>query len=323
MKIKRSLLALSALLSSSLAVHSPVEAAPSTIKIVGLNGPITADVAPYVVNGTTLVPLNVIGKLGLSRLTTQWDNKQKIATILYGTDKITLRVNEEFGWKGTEKIQLTVPSLIKQGRVMVPLRFIGESVGVQVSWSAAANTITIGTVTQTANQELTTDRTKALKLPRVDLDIDALEYGGSLMTQIFYFPVGKADRFLVSEGDVIFYYKIQDGKAIMIWGANLSAENDHYKGLPFISKKIAKEIGERPQFNGAFAYFSVDRIDNTTSGIIDATGKLDNVHHGDSSKGLIVDIPEENKYRWIGAASKSVLDDRFRCNAGKWLCIAI
>ncbi|MEK5645426.1 hypothetical protein BK138_32940 [Paenibacillus rhizosphaerae] len=273
------------------------QALASSVKVIGKNGPITSDVAPYLKKGTVLVPINIIGKLGLSNLNMSWDNTHKQVRISYRKVMITVKVNEKYGIIGDEGTPLAQPALIKHGRVMVPVRFVGEALGEPVAWDAKTQTVTVGssTVSSHAKSALTLERIRVLSLPRVSLK-EQINAGG-LMTVVCYFPVGRADEYFVKEENRIDYYKVQQGKAVQIWAAETTYDIVENKGLPFFPYKIVQEIGERPSVKGSFIYYkNIGAIAAVFYGIINEQGKAIQLGEADGNKGVIVDIPEEKNY---------------------------
>lgn len=85
----------------------------------------TPDVKPVIVNGTVLVPLNTV-KEYLKPMGLRWNNKNKTLTVNTGTDQVTLKMGSDVA-KGKKKtFALSVPAQLKDGRVMVPARFMTE-----------------------------------------------------------------------------------------------------------------------------------------------------------------------------------------------------
>lgn len=284
-------------LGGFLVTGGQIHALTPHIKVVGKNGPISSDVAPYITKGTMLVPINIIGKLGLNGLNLSWDNTQELITISYQKEVITVKVNQKFGIKGDTQINLAEPAQIKNGRVMIPLRFVGELLGEKVIWDAKTQTVTIGAITENKvdKSTLTLERSRVVSLPLVNLK-DQIDVGG-LMTVIYYFPVGKADEFFVKQQHRIDYYKMQQGKSVQIWSAETTDDIVDNKGLSFFPYKIVREIGERPNIKGAFVYYkNLGSIGAVFYGIIDEQGKTKQLGEADGNNGVIVDIPEEIKY---------------------------
>jgi len=94
---------------------------------------VSYDSAPYIDNNNrTMVPLRVITEaLGANVV---WDDKDRSITITYETGVIRLVIGSGQALvNGKEKTMDTIP-VIKNNRTMVPLRYVGEFMGAQVSW---------------------------------------------------------------------------------------------------------------------------------------------------------------------------------------------
>ncbi|WP_339269798.1 copper amine oxidase N-terminal domain-containing protein [Paenibacillus sp. FSL K6-1330] len=105
---------------------------------------VTTDVKPVIVNGTALVPLNTVREY-LKPMQLRWNNKNKTVTVNTGTDQVTLKMGSKEA-KGKGKIYtLSVPAQLKDGRVMVPARWMGELYGAQVSLDTKAGMVYIYT----------------------------------------------------------------------------------------------------------------------------------------------------------------------------------
>jgi len=99
------------------------------------------DVKPVVENGRTLVPLRKIFEaLGA---TVYWDDATQTVKGVKGNTTITLVVNSvDANVNGVIKT-LDVPAKILNDRVLVPARFISESLGAKVGWDEATQTVNI------------------------------------------------------------------------------------------------------------------------------------------------------------------------------------
>jgi len=99
------------------------------------------DVKPYVKDGRTLVPFRKI----LEEFDTEvsWDGEKQIVTAKKNTTEIYLKIGVNYAYVNGSKVNLDVPPEISGGRTFVPLRFISENLGAEVSWEGSTNTASI------------------------------------------------------------------------------------------------------------------------------------------------------------------------------------
>jgi len=109
-----------------------------------LNGQkIHSDVPPYLDPNAniTLVPLRVISEaLGAN---VSWEQSSQTATIQKQDTTMLLTVGQRQARVNGSSVALDAPVVNRQGRVMVPLRFVGEQLGLTVHWEQATRTITL------------------------------------------------------------------------------------------------------------------------------------------------------------------------------------
>lgn len=96
---------------------------------------------PVKKEGRTLVPLRVIAQ-GLGAQV-NWNPQNRSVNIVKGDVNINLTIDNNTSIVNGRKIQLDVPATIINGRTMVPLRFISQSLGSQVNYDNDTQTITI------------------------------------------------------------------------------------------------------------------------------------------------------------------------------------
>ncbi len=108
------------------------------------------DVPPVIKEGRVLVPIRSISTaLGAD---VSWKVDTKIATIVYEDSVIEFDINAMKVSVNGEEIQLDVPAEIMEGRIVVPLRFIVENMGLEVEWDSETETVAI---TETETVEIT------------------------------------------------------------------------------------------------------------------------------------------------------------------------
>lgn len=118
----------------------PVAPAPY-VKVFIDGQPVSFDVPPAIAAGRVLVPLRgVFNRLGA---VVTWDPSTQMVLAARGDTSISLRIGETQASINGQPTLMDVPALLVDGRTMVPLRFISQALGAQVSWDATSTTVQI------------------------------------------------------------------------------------------------------------------------------------------------------------------------------------
>ncbi|CAM3896519.1 N-acetylmuramoyl-L-alanine amidase family protein [Cohnella lubricantis] len=87
---------------------------------------------PELIGQYTMVPIRTASEnLGYN---VDFDNDKKMVTVTGGSNVITMVVNQGNASVNGDTTALQAPPVIKSGTTLVPLRFVGEALGVQVYW---------------------------------------------------------------------------------------------------------------------------------------------------------------------------------------------
>lgn len=101
-----------------------------------------SDVAPYIKNSRTYVPIRFIAEeLGFD---VKWDAKTKKVTMTDGESKVELTIGSKTMLVNGKKVKLDAPAEIKDQRTFVPLRAIAEAFGKKVEYSNDYRAVCIG-----------------------------------------------------------------------------------------------------------------------------------------------------------------------------------
>ncbi len=111
------------------------------IKLEPQNRYVYSDVEPTIVNGRTLVPMRAIFEALDASVT--WDQETLTATGEKDGTVIKITRDKEIAYVNGNEYKLDAPAMIKDGRFVVPVRFIAESFGVTVDWDAFSKTVLI------------------------------------------------------------------------------------------------------------------------------------------------------------------------------------
>ena len=129
--------------------------APSTVKreaVFTLNSTtytvngeqMTMDVAPYLKDGRTYLPVRYVGyALGISPANVLWDNSTRTATFIKGNRVVQVTVASKVLKINGASVTMDVAAEMKNGRVMVPFRWIAQAFGAQVDWNGTSQTVTV------------------------------------------------------------------------------------------------------------------------------------------------------------------------------------
>ncbi|UVI28912.1 family 10 glycosylhydrolase [Paenibacillus spongiae] len=107
---------------------------------------LNSDVSPYVIpkQYVTMVPLRVISEgLGAG---VDWNQQTKTVTISNASTTITMTTGRSYAVVNGSNVALDASVQARAGRTMVPLRFVGEQLGLLVNWEPKTNIITLLTV---------------------------------------------------------------------------------------------------------------------------------------------------------------------------------
>ena len=120
------------------------DARPNDEIAVMLNGKYLVfadDSKPFVQNDRTLVPFRAIFEA--MACTVSWDDQMRTAMGNRDNISISLPVGNNLAMVSGENVYLDQPAILSNSRVMVPIRFVAESLGATVGWDDATQTVII------------------------------------------------------------------------------------------------------------------------------------------------------------------------------------
>lgn len=99
------------------------------------------NVMPVIENGRTLVPIRAVSET-LKAEVEWYDDTQEI-TVTKGDIFVKMAIGNSKAYVNGSEQQLDTPPTIRNGRTLVPLRFIAEALRLKVDWNEDRHTITI------------------------------------------------------------------------------------------------------------------------------------------------------------------------------------
>lgn len=111
---------------------------------VTLNGEaLTFDVPPQLIDNRTMVPLRKIFEA--MGAVVDWNNDSQTVTATKGNERVIATINSKNVYISGDTKTLDVPPMVVDGRTLVPVRFVAESFGANVTWDEGSRTVIINT----------------------------------------------------------------------------------------------------------------------------------------------------------------------------------
>jgi len=116
-------------------------AANDTITLYINDKKINTDVPPEIRNGRTLVPVRVIFEQFDAKV--YWNDTLKQVTVASESKTVILTINSNTAVVNSRRHVLDTAPVIKDGRTLVPVRFISETLGYEVKWEEKTRSVKI------------------------------------------------------------------------------------------------------------------------------------------------------------------------------------
>jgi len=148
---------------------------------------LTMDAAPFTKDGITYIPLRFLAhSLGVDNKTISWDRSTGTASLVYqGDSNMEIKVqagqhqliinyldNEALEVMNSDKSQMDVAPLVKEGRVFLPARWVAQACGYSVQWNQNTGSILV----TSPDADVTTDdiqvSTKEIKSTGEKMELD-------------------------------------------------------------------------------------------------------------------------------------------------------
>ncbi|WP_234489510.1 copper amine oxidase N-terminal domain-containing protein [Paenibacillus sp. S28] len=271
-----------------------------------------------IINNQDLAPKDVLIKnnqifisfteaKALDNITFQWNHAAKQVTAKGKDTNLLLTINRTTALKNGKAVKLNTAPFIYDGKTMIPLRFVTETMGGSVTWNPSTQTVYIAKASSYLASDLKSDelsvaRNAAINLPRVSLlpKINTPTYETSSIQ--YYFPEKVHDQFFEKNNNAISYFEISGHTAYLKWQGLITNTASTQKQLYFINGTITNEIGTRPSVkDSTFAAFRwMPHIGSTGYSLIhkdnwnDVVYKETEVESNNAKPNyIIVQIPEE------------------------------
>jgi len=126
---------------------------------------IKSEVSPVIINGSTLVPVRLLSEtMGFN---VQWDENTETVNISNANKKIMISLNSNTAYVNEDTVELAVPAQNIDGHVLAPLRFIVESLGLEIVWDAENRIINLYNMSKDQDGKTAEDFLKSLTNPAI------------------------------------------------------------------------------------------------------------------------------------------------------------
>lgn len=102
---------------------------------------LSLDVPATIINGRTLVPVRFVAESLGAQVNWNGDNREVI--ISQAGKTITMTIDSESAMVNGKLLTLDTSPIIKDGRTMMPIRFVAENLGFATGWDDSTQTVTI------------------------------------------------------------------------------------------------------------------------------------------------------------------------------------
>lgn len=105
---------------------------------------IVSDTPAIIVDGRTMLPFrSILNALGVDNESITWDAGSRSIEIHHNGNYIFLLIGSDFALANNKPITLEVAPLIRDGRTLVPVRFLAEALLATVTWEPQTKTVSI------------------------------------------------------------------------------------------------------------------------------------------------------------------------------------
>lgn len=120
----------------------------TTMTVDGIGQPVDPELttAPVITQGRTMVPISsIMSAVGGGAV---WNAATRTVTLTLGKDTVLLTIGKATALVNGKTVHIDpqdakVVPVIQNGRTMLPVRFVGESLGAAVSWNASTRRVTL------------------------------------------------------------------------------------------------------------------------------------------------------------------------------------
>ncbi|MEW6623045.1 MAG: stalk domain-containing protein [Bacillota bacterium] len=115
---------------------------PNSSRVIISGVETSMEAVPYIENGTTMIPLRFLSQQ-LLNANVHWNQSERTVFINDGSQTIVINLKQNKAVINGFEYILSPPPVLRDGHTYVPLRFLAEAAGLQVTYNPGDKTITI------------------------------------------------------------------------------------------------------------------------------------------------------------------------------------
>lgn len=174
-------------------------AAASSIRVFLDGKELSFSAAPFMENDRVLVPMRgILESLGY---TVHWQERTQTILALNDTVSISLQIDKKTAHVNGKTVKLDTPAKIQNDRTFVPLRFLAEYSGADVSWNGSTSSVSIQSAQPTEQssmkQSVVYIQTNKMQGSGIVLSADGL-----IATNYHVIKGASAAQFVFSDGSI-------------------------------------------------------------------------------------------------------------------------
>lgn len=160
---------------------------------------LTFDAEPYIAQGRVLVPMRgILDPLGYK---VHWQEHTQTVLAISEDTTISLPINSRFAIVNNKRIPLDTAATIKDGRTFVPLRFLSEYSGAEVTWNGSTSTVSIK-ADEPSKEKTPQDSSVLIQTNRMQGSGVVLSADGLIVTNYHVIEKASMIQFILPDGSV-------------------------------------------------------------------------------------------------------------------------
>lgn len=158
------------------------------------------DVTPQVIDGQLLVPYRAVAERLGARAS--WNPAERTVTVTDGDAVLTMTLDHSIAVFNGRDVQLEAVPVLSDGRVLVPLRFLADSLGYRLHWEQAARTARLVPVPALRVRVAVPDGVPALSMIRLLRERPSMGRHVTISYEVVRSPELMAARIVSGEADI-------------------------------------------------------------------------------------------------------------------------